>query len=345
MGSNNSTIKNFPLSNRYQVFYKNIIINKQIEEKLTTHNNISNYKVLHLHTVSYERLKVINSSSFNKDVLDKLTEILITIKDLKIRHIVPISVIKRTKEALFYITPEYRNSLINVKPSEVFKDSGLSIILLDVCGAIKLLHSKDIIHGNIKPSNILFSADKHFSLSDIAINTLFIKNKDGIPKNMDNLPYLSPEVIKNKVITKESDVWSIGCVLYFLLSDKNAFNGNSLLEIEKNILECKYEEINKSLKPELNKLIQKLLCIDPKERMSIDKLFDEIKSICNSQNSPGSGTPTELPRMLCIYNYYLQLVLIYILYHIQKMKIYQYQIEIKKYVMLMIMVHIIVLQI
>lgn len=86
--------------------------------------------------------------------------------------------------------------------------------------------------------------------------------------------YSSPEIIKDEDITTKSDVWSLGCLLYELLSMKVAFNGDNSLNIAKKITDGSY---NKLIKNEENKIvvevIDKCLVVNPLERISIKDII------------------------------------------------------------------------
>lgn len=82
----------------------------------------------------------------------------------------------------------------------------------DVCEGLQYLHSKKILHGNLKPKNILIQ-QKIAKLTDYGLlNEL---NPEKIPTL---LPYLAPEVLNGKSYEEKSDIWSMGVIFYEILS-------------------------------------------------------------------------------------------------------------------------------
>lgn len=96
---------------------------------------------------------------------------------------------------------------------------------------------------------------------------------------INEIQYLSPEIILNEEISEKSDLWSIGCLIYYLLSGKKIFEGETTNEIKLKILRSEYKELDCEFHEILNPLIRKLLKIKPKERMCIKELKEEIDSI------------------------------------------------------------------
>lgn len=185
---------------------------------------------------------------------------------------------------------QYQDSLNSINPISNFKDQGLYPLLNDISEALHQLHRYEFTHGNIKPSNILITETGHFILSDYCENILYINTQNGIPVNMSNCHYLSPETLCEKELKKESDLFSFGCVLYYLASGKNPFNGKSIMEVINNVCSCNYEKLEDN---NLNDLISKLLIKESDERLNIKKIIKEIKLIykINQNNDLNSKYP------------------------------------------------------
>ena len=149
-------------------------------------------------------------------------------------------------------------------------------ILNQLNNTFKLLNKENIIHMDLKPSNILLSIDKidkiKFKLSDYGsskeLKNLNTKTINGTPLTM------APELLKGEFISEKSDIWSLGIIIYYMLFKKYPYNGNTEFQIIKNIESKKQIELSSD--KDLNDLITKMLTIDINERIS----WNEYKMLC-----------------------------------------------------------------
>ena len=139
-------------------------------------------------------------------------------------------------------------------------------IMFQLFKCIKYLHNNNIIHGNIKPENILIFEKNIIKLEDFSHFLNFQRNK-----SIENYLYISPEIIE-EIPNEKCDEWSCGVIMYYLLCGKYPFNGNSNEELLNNILNNDFEqrdEFNK-LSSESKELITKLLTHNPKYRINAE---------------------------------------------------------------------------
>ena len=176
-----------------------------------------------------------------------------------------------------------------------FKIKEVKNIMFQLLKCVKYLHVNNIIHGNIKPENILLFDKNVIKLEDFSHFLYFQRNKSLI-----NYYYISPEIIE-KIPNEKCDEWSCGILMYYLLCGKYPFNGNNIDEIKNNILNYDFEEEKefKNLSSESQELIIKLLNHNPKFRINAEDallhkffekneeffLFKEDNSSSESDNS------------------------------------------------------------
>jgi len=137
----------------------------------------------------------------------------------------------------------------------------------------KIMNNKKIIHGDLKPTNILISLDKldkcSFKLSDFN-SSQFNNNATtyiGVPSMT-----VPPEILNGENYNFKSDIWSLGIIIYFMLNKEYPYNGLNELLLFKDINSGKRLKLSNDDK--LNDLINKMLKINYNERISWDEYFN-----------------------------------------------------------------------
>jgi len=169
-----------------------------------------------------------------------------------------------------YITMEYVDG--TTLEEYCCKDKFLPVnkaieIILGVCNALDYAHNRDIIHRDIKPSNIMLNKEGIPKIADFGIAQLTQQTSElgvwGTPS------YMSPEQLKEESIGNYSDIFSLGCVLYELLTGEKAFPGENNFAIMYKITSEEPAAITQ-LRPELpgilNDIIKKALAKDHTQR-------------------------------------------------------------------------------
>lgn len=131
-------------------------------------------------------------------------------------------------------------------------------ILIQLCIGVNYMHSKKILHRDLKTQNILITKNNMFKIGDLGVakalsHTTFAKTFVGTPY------YLSPEICEEKPYNEKSDIWALGCILYQMTSLKHPFNANSQPALIMKILRDKYKPISTEYSPELHSLIDLML--------------------------------------------------------------------------------------
>ena len=161
------------------------------------------------------------------------------------------------------------------------RKTGLSIeeikeVLIDLNKGLKVMYENKIIHGDIKPSNILLSSNKNnvnkicFKISDFGFSALYEENI--ISKSIRGTSqFISPECLKGEKINDKSDIWSLGILIYYLLFQNYPYNGTEyeiMKEIESN---KQLNMINDNL---LDDLVKKMLNPNVNERINWEEYFN-----------------------------------------------------------------------
>ncbi len=182
-----------------------------------------------------------------------------------------------------YLTLEYVDGPTLKKFCQ--KDSLLPLkrvvqITLDACNGLDYAHKRGVIHKDIKPSNIIIDeSEGRAKITDFGIAQITDKTAEigifGTPS------YMSPEQAEDKVVGSETDIFSLGCVLYELLTGQKAFLGSNHFSIMYKIINEEAESILK-IRPELpqilDQIIRKALAKDIAERYSTCMAFaDDLR--------------------------------------------------------------------
>ena len=159
------------------------------------------------------------------------------------------------------------------KTNNYISESQVSVLLFQILSAINYCHQQNIIHRDIKPENIMLDDNSKCGYPFIRIidfGTAKYLEKEYENEVIGTPYYIAPEVIKKRYDSK-CDLWSIGILLYFLISKKRPFDGKKIEEIFEAI---NNKEVNLSIKPfdttsdELKDILIKLLKKNPNERLN-----------------------------------------------------------------------------
>ncbi|CAD8153377.1 unnamed protein product [Paramecium pentaurelia] len=140
-------------------------------------------------------------------------------------------------------------------------------IVIQMCNSLQYLHSQGIIHRDIKPSNVLIDHKNNVKLCDFGLAT----HIDIISNFSGTYEFMAPEILRNYPQSYSVDIWSLGCLLYWMLEKKPIITGNEAEMIEQ-ILMFK-EPIFTIIDPFAKDLIKKMLNPNPNERISLKQII------------------------------------------------------------------------
>ncbi len=202
-------------------------------------------------------------------------------------------------ERTYYIAQEYiegetLRSLINrgpIPPLEALN------IAYQIANALAAAHAAGVIHRDIKPENVMVRPDGFVKVLDFGLariqpvetnsdNTSNVKTPSQNTASgviLGTVSYMSPEQTRSEKLDFRSDQWSLGVVLYEMLTGRRPFHGNSMPEIFVAILERQPTPLTESLANlpvQLNRILDKLLAKDREQRyVSSAELADELKRV------------------------------------------------------------------
>lgn len=149
----------------------------------------------------------------------------------------------------------------------------------EVASALHAAHRKGVIHGDIKPANILILDDGRVKLTDFGMARLASHDKKDTPL-LGTPAYWCPEQIMGRPQDARSDIFSLGVVLYEMVTGKRPFDADSLQGICTRVLSCKplpASHANPSLPRAFDEVISRCLEKEPPHRyQSVDLLAMDL---------------------------------------------------------------------
>lgn len=140
-------------------------------------------------------------------------------------------------------------------------------------GLIELSDS-DLIHSDLLPKNILIKEDNELCLIDYYQSQI---EPDVGKKTVDDIKYMSPEIIKGESLNSSTDVWSLGIILYEMLIGKCPFEGGSVSKIQDKIMKGKFHK--SELPAEFKDIVCKMIVLEKDDRIGLTDLLESLESI------------------------------------------------------------------
>eukprot|EP01084_Bolivina_argentea_P029429 54654_1 len=172
-------------------------------------------------------------------------------------------------------------------------ESDCSHIVQIIGNTLKYLHSKQIVHRDLKPENILFTKANVLKITDFGSAFTTTNRSKYLNHSFSRLPspsfrmntmigtpnYVAPEILQGLEYSYRVDYWSLGVVLFECIAGYHPFSTRktrkSIGKLYEVIIAGKYkmESVWDSIDNDATDLVKKLLCVDPKERITVDQLL------------------------------------------------------------------------
>lgn len=188
-----------------------------------------------------------------------------------------------------FIATEY----INGKTlREMLREKPLSVteaveIALQVCTALEAAHEAGIIHRDIKPENIMVRSDRIVKVLDFGLARFSEKNnsnphakyitKPGVV--MGTVAYMSPEQARAQTADERTDIFSLGIVLFEMLTGRQPFSGANDIDTLAAILEREPAELDVNLPDSLREIVYRALRKNPAERYSAVEMAQRLRAV------------------------------------------------------------------
>ncbi|XP_051535326.1 serine/threonine-protein kinase MARK2-like isoform X9 [Myxocyprinus asiaticus] len=230
----------------------------------------------HVLTGKEVAVKIIDKTQLNSSSLQKLFREVRIMKLLNHPNIVKLFEVIETEKTL-YLVMEYASG------GEVFdylvahgrmKEKEARAKFRQIVSAVQYCHQKCIVHRDLKAENLLLDADMNIKIADFGFSNEFtVGNK--LDTFCGSPPYAAPELFQGKKYDgPEVDVWSLGVILYTLVSGSLPFDGQNLKELRERVLRGKYR-IPFYMSTDCENLLKKFLILNPTKRGSLEQIMKD----------------------------------------------------------------------
>jgi len=192
-------------------------------------------------------------------------------------------VFKDTKLDYFYIVMEYANDgdlskKIKTQKNKIigekyFSEEKIMQYFYQICRGLQYIHSKNIIHRDIKSQNIFLMKNGKIKIGDFGIAKALTNTKNNATTIIGTPYYFSPEIINGEPYNYKTDIWSLGVVLYEMCCLKLPFESNNIAQLSIKIMKGKYDPIPNRYSKNMANLIKNMLNIDQKLRPNINEVL------------------------------------------------------------------------
>lgn len=172
------------------------------------------------------------------------------------------------------------------------------LIYEQVSDALDFAHSKGVIHRDIKPPNIMILDNWQVKVTDFGIAKMAEMGSTGLTRSGQILGtpnYMSPEQVKGRRVDGRSDIFSLGVILYELVTGEKPFSGQNITTVIYKIMHenpIPPRDLDSAIHPGLSYVITKALAKSPDERYSTCRaLYQDLKNYKNLGETPGLATP------------------------------------------------------
>ena len=180
------------------------------------------------------------------------------------------------------------------KPKTLSEDVVWRLTLQSALG-LHHIHGLKILHRDIKAENIFLDKDGNAKIGDLGVAKVMTHAVDFAKTLVGTPYYLSPELCENKPYNHKSDVWSLGCVVYEMMTGSHPFNAQNQGALFVKILKGKYPPVRGvSFSPDLKELMDRCLTVNQTRRPDTAGILRSRAARAKAQTL-GLTLPSDVP--------------------------------------------------
>ncbi|PRP75510.1 hypothetical protein PROFUN_15659 [Planoprotostelium fungivorum] len=175
---------------------------------------------------------------------------------------------------------------------EKFEESQIWDWALQLAEALHFVHSKNILHRDVKNQNLFLTGEGQIKLGDFGIAKVLETAKD-LAQTIIGTPYnLSPEICNDKPYNAKSDIWAMGCCIYEIATLRRPFEASNLSALVLRIVNGTFVPLPTSYSSSLSSLVSCMLQNDPAKRPEAGEIVNFIKRYKSHAENPTVERPT-----------------------------------------------------
>ena len=205
------------------------------------------------------------------------------------------------EDGLYYITME----LVEGKSLQALLDGGHSFplprtlrILDQTCNALQFAHERNVVHRDIKPANLMLTADDTVKITDFGTAKILQFGATQQTSHVMGTPsYMSPEQVKGRAVDGRSDIFSLGVMLYEMVTGEKPFPGQNITTVIYKIVNeepVPPRQIDPSIHPGISAVVMKALAKEPEQRyQSCREMLEDLRNY-RAQGAAGGNANSTL---------------------------------------------------
>ncbi len=149
-----------------------------------------------------------------------------------------------------------------------------------ICGALDFIHGRGIIHGDLKPANILLDVNNNYRLSDFGLS--FILGGRDKTRSSGSALYIAPEILRHEGASIRSDIYSLGLLFYEMITGHPPYDGRVIDILSQKLAgKVNFEPIPSEFGGEkMGLILRKMTSSDPRQRyQTVEKLRSEMSEL------------------------------------------------------------------
>src|SRR6059036_2937920 len=190
------------------------------------------------------------------------------------------------EDGLYYIAMY----LVEGKSLQALLDGGQAFplprtlrIMEQTCSALQFAHERNVIHRDIKPANLMLTADDTVKITDFGTaKILQFGTVQQTAHVMGTPSYMSPEQVKGRVVDGRSDIFSLGVMLYEMVTGEKPFPGQNITTVIYKIVNedpVPPRQIDPSIHPGISAVVIKALAKEPEQRyQTCREMLDDLRN-------------------------------------------------------------------
>src|SRR5689334_4866114 len=204
------------------------------------------------------------------------------------------------EDGLYYITME----LVEGKSLQALLDGRHSFplprtlrILDQTCNALQFAHERNVVHRDIKPANLMLTADDTVKITDFGTaKILQFGTMQQTSHVMGTPSYMSPEQVKGRAVDGRSDIFSLGVMLYEMVTGEKPFPGQNITTVIYKIVNeepVPPRQIDPSIHPGISAVVMKALAKEPEQRyQTCREMLEDLRNYRSLSATPGNPLST-----------------------------------------------------